>query len=234
MLWYKAWLETRSRFCIALVLCVAFCSELLVALPRNMAGKVDLMGLHGVNSALVFIWIFGVTLLMMGGLLRERANGSSSFTLSLPVSRLHLVTVRMVMGVMQSVVLAIVPWIAMLIVAGAAGKSEYLSQAGFHVFLLLAGGVVFLAFALLLSAVIEGEYTAPIVSLGAIILVAYTMSGKDLIPYSPVSFMTGLRYYSFRTSLLTGPLPWFPAVAFVASAVCLFIISVKVIQRRDF
>jgi hypothetical protein len=71
MLWYKAWLETRARFCIALVLCVAFCLELIVSLPGSMAGKVDLRGLHGVNSALVFVWILGVTLLMMGGLLRE-------------------------------------------------------------------------------------------------------------------------------------------------------------------
>lgn len=45
-----------------------------------------------------------------------------------------------------------------------------------HIYLLLASGIVLLTFALLLSAIVEGEYTAPIVSVGAIILLAYAVS----------------------------------------------------------
>jgi ABC-2 type transport system permease protein len=234
MLWYKAWLETRARFCIALVLCVALCCELVIALPRSGITDDRMTALHGVNFTLAFVWIMSITLLMMGGLLGERANGSSSFTLSLPVSRLHLISVRIAVGLIQGVALAAVPWVAMLVAAGVVGKGRSLSQAGFHVFLLLAGGVVFLAAALLLSSFIEGEHTAPIVGLGAIIMLAYILSGKDLIPYSPLSFMMGLQYYNYRTSLLTGSLPWLHAMVFVAVAACLFAISVKGIQRRDF
>jgi ABC-2 type transport system permease protein len=234
-LWYKAWLETRMRFCIALVLCVAFCSELVISLSRVGSGKVDLVGLHGVHYALVFVWILGVTLLMMGGLLRERATGSSSFTLSLPVSRLRLMAVRTVVGFFESIVLAAAPWIAMLILAGVGGEARrYLTQAGLQIFLLLAGGSVLLTIALLLSVLIEGEYTAPIASLGIIILFAYTFSGSDFLAYSPITFMTGLRYFNRLTGTLAGPVPWLPALAFIAVAVCLFTVSVKIVERRDF
>ena len=235
MLWYKAWLESRVRFVIALMLCVAFCSELIISLPRAGSGKVDLVGLHGVHYALVFVWILGVTLLMMGGLLSERAIGSSSFTLSLPVSRLHLMAVRTVVGFIESIVLAAAPWIAMLILAGPGGEvRRYLTQAGVHIFLLVAGGSVLLTTALLLSVVIEGQYTAPIASLGIIILLAYTFGGKDFLAYSPISFMTGLRYFNRLTGMLTGAVPWLPALAFIGVGICLFTVSVKILERRDF
>lgn len=235
MLWYKAWLETRIRFSIALVLCVAFCSELIISLPRVGSGKVDLVGLHGVHYALVFVWTLGVTLLMMGGLLSEKAIGSSSFTLSLPVSRLHLMTARTLVGLIESVALAAAPWIAMLILAGSNGEPRrYLTQAGFHIFFLLAGGSTLLTIALLVSTLIEGEYTAPIASLGIIILLAYTFSGNDFLAYSPISFMTGLRYFNRHTGALAGTVPWFPALAFIAVSICLFVVSVKIIERRDF
>lgn len=235
MLWYKAWLETRMRFSIALVLCVAFCSELIISLPRVASGKVGLVGLHGVHSALVFVWTLGVTLLMMGGLLSEKAIGSSSFTLSLPVSRFHLVTVRTLIGLIEGIVLAAAPWIAMLILVGLNGEPRrYLTQAGFHIFLLLAGGSVLLTIALLLSALVEGEYIAPIASLGIMILLAYTFSGKDFLAYNPISFMTGLRYFNRHTGDLAGPVPWLPALAFIGVAICLFAVSVNIIKRRDF
>ncbi len=235
MLWYKAWLETRIRFVIALVLCVAFCSELIISLPRPGLGKVDLVGLHGVHYALVFVWVLGVTLLMMGGLLSEKATGSSSFTLSLPVSRLHIMTVRTVVGFVESIGLAVAPWIAMLILAGPSGDARrYVTQAGLHILLLLAGGSVLLTSALLLSVFIEGQYTAPIASLGIVILLAYTFSGNAFLAYSPISFMTGLRYFNRLTGTLAGAVPWLPALAFFAAAVSLFVVSVKVIERRDF
>lgn len=193
------------------------------------------MGLHGVHSALVFVWTLGVTLLMMGGLLGEKAIGSSSFTLSLPVSRFRLMAVRTLVGCLESIVLAAAPWIAMLILAGLDGEPKrYLTQAGFHIFLLLAGGSVLLTIALVFSTLIEGEYVAPIASIGLIILLAYTFSGKDLIAYNPISFMTGLRYFNRQTGNLAGAVPWLPALAFIAVAICLFVLSVNIIKRRDF
>src|ERR1700727_581425 len=102
MLWYKAWLETRSRFLIALVGSVVLCSRLVVVfLGRGVPNQLNQV-LHATHETLAAVWLLAITLIMMGGLVRERAIGSSSFTLSLPVSRLRLMTVRMGMGLMEA------------------------------------------------------------------------------------------------------------------------------------
>ena len=59
MLWYKAWLETRSRFVIALVGCVAFCLMWVVEFgkgivaSRGQAGLFDLF--HAAHAGLCFL-----------------------------------------------------------------------------------------------------------------------------------------------------------------------------------
>ena len=234
MLWYKAWLETRSRFLIALVGCVAFCVRLVLILPRGGQPNESFLMLYGVHQGLVFVWILGVTLLMMGGLLRENAIGSSSFTLSLPVSRSRLTLVRTGMALVQATLLAIVPWISMLLTLNIAGRAHAIPQAGFHIFLLLGGGVVFLAASLLISSLVEGEYTAPIVTFGVIIMLVYALSGKKLIPYSPWAFMMGFGYIDRERPFLVGPVPWFHAAAFAVIAALLTMIAIRVIQQRDF
>lgn len=233
MLWYKAWLETRSRFLIALVGSVALCSRMVVIFLRNGAPSQLSQVLHATHETLAAVWLLAVTLIMMGGLLREKAAGSSWFTLSLPVSRLRLMSVRIGMGLMEAILLAILPWIAMLIAAKVADKTHFISQASIHVFLLLGGGVLFLAASFLISSFVEGEYTAPIVSCGAIIMLAYVLSGDKLRPYSPWAFMLGSEYFHWRTAQLA-PISWGFAGGFVAIAALMALVSIKVIQRRDF
>src|SRR6266540_3694656 len=91
MLWYKAWLETRSRFLISLLGTVALCTFSVYhgdkeALPYTQAPYYYFV-LRSAHYLLCMMWILAVTLLTMGGLVREKAAGTASFTLSLPVSR---------------------------------------------------------------------------------------------------------------------------------------------------
>jgi ABC-2 type transport system permease protein len=234
MLWYKAWLETRSRFLIALVGSVALCSRLVIIFLRKEAPTQLGQVLHATHETLAGVWLLAVTLIMMGGLLREKAVGSSSFTLSLPVSRLRLMSVRIAIGLAEAILLAILPWIAMLFSAKVAGKTPVIAQAGIHVFLLLGGGVLFLAASFLISSFVEGEYTAPIVSCGAIIMLAYLMSDDKFLPYSPWAFMRGSEYFHWRTAQFVGPIPWIHAGVLVAIAALMTLVSIKLIQWRDF
>ena len=234
MLWYKAWLETRSRFLIALVGSTVLCSRLVVVFLKNGAPNQLGQVLHATHETLASVWLLAITLIMMGGLLREKAVGSSSFTLSLPVSRLRLMSVRISIGVLEATLLAVLPWMAMLFAARAAGKMYFISQASLHIFLLLGGGLLFLALAFLISSLVEGEYTAPIVSCGAIILLAYELSDDKYSTYSPWAFMLGSAYFHWRTAQFVGPVPWLHALAFVAVAALLTISAIKVIQRRNF
>jgi ABC-2 type transport system permease protein len=238
MLWYKAWLETKSRFLISLAGMVALCAGFVFHLDRDVIYNVKVDYYYYVlfagNSMLVVMWLLAVTLTMMGGLLREKATGSSSFTLALPVSRARLITVRICMGLAQAFALAIIPWMAMLSIGSMVGKTSSISQAVYYLVLLLGGGMVFFAMAVLVSSLIAGEYTAPIVSFGVVIFTAVGLSSQQLRPYSPWEFMTGREYLNQQTNLLTFPMPWLQATIYIIFAGVLLAISVGVIQREEF
>jgi hypothetical protein len=53
MLWYKAWLETRSRFLIALVGCTVLCVQLVRTVPRTAEADEPFLLLRGVHFTLV-------------------------------------------------------------------------------------------------------------------------------------------------------------------------------------
>jgi ABC-2 type transport system permease protein len=238
MLWYKAWLETRSRFLISLIGMVVLCSVLVFHGDRNVIYDVKPDYYNYVffvsNSILVMMWVLAVTLTMMGGLLREKAIGSSAFTLALPVSRTRLMMVRIATGLIQAVALAVLPWIAIFSVGSIFGKTHSISQAAFYLVLLLGGGVLFFAIAVLVSSLISGEYTAPVVSFGAVIVIAVGLSTAALRPYSPWTFMTGSGYLNRQTNLLTWPIPWFQTAIYILLAVLLLAISLRLTQRHEF
>jgi len=238
MLWFKAWMETRARFLISLFGILALSSYSVFHGDREALSytKIDYFYavLHFGHSLLATMWVVAVTLLMMGGLLREKAVGASSFTLALPVSRARLMGVRIVVGLIQAMALVIVPWTAMFLIGRIFGKTQSLSQACSHVVLLAGGGLLFFAIALLISSLVEGEYTAPIVSYGIVIAIAVALSDKSLRDYSPWSFIVGDLYYDRHTSLLVGPIPWTHVAVYVLLSAFLALVSVKVIQRREF
>ena len=237
MLWYKAWLESRSRFAIVLVGCVAYCLLWVVEFGKGIVASRGQAGLYDlfdtVHAGLCFCWVLGVTFLMMGGLLQEKAVGSSAFTLGLPVSRLRLMSVRFGMGFVQAIALAVVPWIGMLAYGKVAGYQYSFWQLCFHVFLLMSGGAVYLTIAFLISSVVEGQYTAPVVSIGVSAVLVYALRDEKLALYNPGRFMVGSDGFSWRTGLLTGHAPLLHAAAFGVVAALLFMIAVKAIERYD-
>ncbi len=238
MLWYKAWLETRSRFLISLIGMVALCSVFVLHGDRDAIYEVGTdyynYVLFAGHSILVMMWVLAVTLIMMGGLLRERATGSSAFTLALPVSRTRLMMVRICTGLVQAILLAIIPWIAMFSVGGIFGKTHSVSQAAYYLVLLLGGGAVFFGMAVLISSLISGEYTAPVVSFGAVVVTAVALSSAALRPYSPWEFMTGSGYLNRQTNLLLLPIPWLQAAIYLFLAGLLLAISVRLMRQQEF
>ena len=73
---------------------VALCSVFVLHEDRNAIYDSDASYFNHVlfagHQLLVIMWVLAVTLVMMGGLLREKALGSSAFTMALPVSRRRL------------------------------------------------------------------------------------------------------------------------------------------------
>jgi ABC-type transport system involved in multi-copper enzyme maturation permease subunit len=239
MLWYKAWLETRPRYIISLVGIVFLCSYLVYSKERPggapMPGGDYTFVLLEAHMALATLWVLAVTLLMMGGLVREHAAGSSSFTLALPASRQRLMAARIAVGLLQAITLAVIPWCSMSLVASIVGKTFSIPQILFHVLVLLAGGSFFFAIALLVSSTVEGEYTAPVVSFGVVFAILIELGNGKLQRFSPLVFMFGrFEYRDKHTHLLHGPIPWVEMAVWVSLAFLLMWTAIKVIQRRDF
>jgi ABC-2 type transport system permease protein len=217
VLWYKAWLETRSRFLaslcgmtVILTFFVHHAESVISPLPKTDTYQIFFFA----NQYLVGFWILSVVLLGMGGLIRERAVGTSSFTLALPVS----------------------PWIVILLTSNLNAREFPISQAGFYATLLVSGGLIYFSLSVLISSLIEGEFTAPAVAYGLTVLSVMFFATDDRIrPYADVwRYMSGNNQLNKSTYLLTGPFPWTGFVASVAVAGALLLASVVVIQRREF
>jgi len=238
VLWYKAWLETRTRFLICLIgITALFAYEIYrmdsdVMSPVNAAFYNSVM--NGRYGQLTFWWLLAVNLLTMGGLLREKAVGAASFTLGLPSSRARLTVVRMATTLAQAMLLLVAPWGVIFVTARVFANTPPFSQALFHLALLAGGGVLLFAVAFLVSSVIEGEYTAPLVSGGLILAIGFQVDGRSLVHYNPVAFMMGGRFYDGHSGLLVGHVPWLQIAVYGLLAACLVLASVKALELREF
>jgi ABC-2 type transport system permease protein len=239
VLWYKAWLETRSRFLASLcvvtsVVVLAVHHEEYVLSPVPERDTYQL--LFFVHHYLMGLWMLCVVLLGMGGLIRERAAGASSYTLALPVSRVRLVAIQVAVGLLEAIGLAVIPWAAILLTTAIKDRPFPLSQAVFYVLLLISGGLVYFALSVLISSLLEGEYTAPAVAYGIMILSGVICANSEsLRPYADLwRFMGGNNHFNDSTYLLSGPFPWLGALAGISVTAFLLLASVGVVYRRDF
>src|ERR1700722_15721169 len=242
MLWYKAWLETRGRFLACLITLTLFCFIFVhhaqeIAFrgdgPLRPGGLADYYRLLFVNQQfLVIMWVVSAVLLGMGGLVREKALGISTFTLSLPVSRTRLFGVRVTLGIFQAAALAILPWCAVFLASMSAGLPIRVSQVSFYVFLLLGGGLSYFAMAIFISSFVEGEYTAPAISFGVVLLTAIAFDAW-LRPFSLWRLIAGDLSIDRRTYLLAS-FPWRGVSASLTAALLMLLLSLHRIRRRDF
>jgi hypothetical protein len=142
--------------------------------------------------------------------------------------------VRIALGAIQSVALAVIPWSCMFAVAIVNGKANSFRQMWFHLVILIGGGLVFFGMSVLISSLVEGEYTAPVVSFGVMLAMTIVMGDGVLRSSSPFGFINGVEFFDRYTGLLTGPIPWAHATTSVAVTAFLVALSVKVVQRREF
>jgi ABC-2 type transport system permease protein len=238
MLWYKAWLETRTRFLLALAAITLLAGQFIYrqvkdALPTSGPSYYSFV-LHNGHQIIVLLWIMALTMLMMGGVVREKAVGASSFTLALPVSRRRIMWTRIATGLVETVALAVIPWSVMYVIANAAGKPVAFEQAAIHVTLMLSGGVFFFAVAVFCSSLLEGEYTVPLVALGVLAGVAVGLNDPPFRTYSPWYMLFGTNLLDRKTQLLTGPIPWPIIAGFATLAVVILLASVAIVERREF
>ncbi len=179
MLWYKSWLETRSRFLIGLAVLMLTAAGAVIAYPRVVAllplvptvtvngelGRRIKEGAELIRTYRGYVWsqwlrqgmtnmlsLFAV-LLGTGGLLSQASGGGALFTLSLPISRKELLGVRAATGLAELMALAFVPPLLVPILSPAVGASYGVGDALVHGLCLFVAAAVLFSMACLLSTV---------------------------------------------------------------------------------
>jgi hypothetical protein len=255
MLWYKSWLETRWRFLTGAALLmssacgtVLFYPEVTRLLP--LAAKVDLGGEIGRQVAqatelardyrgyvwsqwfgknMPQLWTLFAVILGTGGLLSQASGGGALFTLSLPASRAALVGVRAAMGLMQLLVLAIVPSLLFPLLSPAIGQTYGLADAVVHGACLFLAGATFFSLAVLLSTVFSDVWRPALIALCAAVAVGlFEQLFRSWLPSSLFHVMSAETYFRDGTVLWTGLL-----VSVAASGVFLYG-ATRNIARQDF
>jgi hypothetical protein len=255
MLWYKSWLETRSRFLIGLVLLmfsavgvVMFYPRLLNLLPE--VNKVEVGGVLGrrikegaelARSYRGYVWsqwlrqsmtnmltLFAV-LLGAGGLLSQASRGGAVFTLSLPVSRNRVVAIRAATGLAELLVLAVVPVLLLPVLSPAVGETYGIGDALVHgACLFIAAGVVF-SLTFLLATVFSDLWRPVLIASGAAAVLGLC---DPLFPalsrYGLFGIMSGEVYFR------GGGLPWLGLLASAAASAAMLYAATRNIGRQDF
>jgi ABC-2 type transport system permease protein len=238
MLWYKAWMESRARFLMSLCLIVFFCLLFVHSAERNIGrGQIiEHYRLFSTSAALVAgLWVLVVILLGMGGLIRERAVGASSFTLALPVSRARITGVRISVGLLEAVVLGVVPWLTIFLISSLNHTPIRISQAGLYILLLLGGGLIYFGVAVLVSSLVESGSAGAAAAFVIMISIQIVFWSVDsLQPIAPWMVMDGERLLDRHTWLLSAPIPWLQVLVPLAVATLSLLAAVQAIQHRDF
>ncbi|HEX6627418.1 MAG TPA: hypothetical protein VF105_05665 [Gemmatimonadaceae bacterium] len=259
-LYYKAWLETRTRFYTAVVVTIAVCAFFTLAhtwIENNW--QRDLIEHPEYDYAAWFlramrdypfflyhfvyadffqkIWVFLAVLLGVGGLTREAAHGSAGFTLSLPVSRSRLFATRALVAVGELFALALIALIAIVLGSRAMRLPYPIDHGVTHLAILFAAGLVFLAASLCLTEFIEGENTPVVVALGGVGLLYFVM--QPYVDGAPLDWFA----VPFAVPKLMAGLPditsvadvaWLGLLASLAAAALLAAVGVVRTQRSDY
>jgi hypothetical protein len=254
MLWYKSWLETRSRFIIGLVLLMGSAMgavytypallKLMPAVPNIRAeGEIGRRILEAAELAREYrgyiwsqwyrqnlpqIWTIFAVLLATGGPFGQASKGSL-FTLSLPASRDRIVGIRAAIGLIELFVITLVPALLVSVLSPAIGQAYAFTDALVHAFCLFVAGAAFYCFTFLLSTVFNDIWRPLLIALGvAIVIGLCEQVPVDLARYGIFHVMSGEVYFR------TGVLPWIGLFATATLSAALLYGAAAITARRDF
>ena len=248
MLWYKAWRESRARFLLAAGAIVLYSAGVLASarssfpppeVPQLPYSAFVWAEFYGNGRAAAFAII--ALVLALGGLQRERAAGTATFTLVLPVSRGQLVRARLLVGVIELTALAILP--AVLVPALSpvlAGHPYPWSQSASYAALFLSWGVVWFVAGFVWSTLFAGEFTAVVAAVLTpfAYMTAYgavSRGGRRFFAANPFAMMTGgLDHGLGGRMLLTRPLPWLEMLVLAGVAATLALAAWRITVRQNF
>lgn len=168
----KAWCESRARFVVACAFVLGACA-VFVVFEATFRGRMVAVGGPPLTfpqyiddrifrSVVHALYLLLAVVLGLGGLARERGQGTLGFTLALPVPRERHHLARVAVGIGQLVVLAALP------VAIVAPTSYSLAAALGHAGAWVALALPIFAIGILISVAIPNEYAALAIAIVAL------------------------------------------------------------------
>ena len=255
MLWYKTWLETRSRFLAGLAVLVLSAgstvlvypqvAQLLPAVPetqlqgafgRQMREAVELsrtyqgyVWLEWFTNNLPKLWVLFAVMLGAGGLLSQASRGGAMFTLSLPVSRERLLGIRAGAALSELLILAIVPSLLVVLMSPSVGQSYSLVDALVYSVCLFIAGTVLFSLTFLLSTVFDDIWRPALIVVGMATCVSFMEQAiQGVSRYSLFGVMSAESYFR------DGAVPWMGLlITASASAAMLYLARINM-ARHDF
>jgi ABC-2 type transport system permease protein len=255
MLWYKSWLDTRSRFLVGLVLLVlSACGAVFyypqvlklmpVASTIEASGELGRRIREGVELASNYrgyVWsqlmrqsmtnlatLFAV-LLGSGGLFSRASGDAALFTLSMPASRNRVLGVRAATGLAELVALTVIPLLLLPLLSPGVGQRYSPVDALAHGACLFVAAATFFSLALLLSTVFTDLWRPLLLACGvAIALSLYETALRGQSSYGIFRLMSGEDYFR------TGRLPWLGLFSSVTASVAMLYAATRTITRQDF
>lgn len=244
MLIYKAWLETRWRFLAGLTLLLAIsifavfrASDIIPAREQFDAEHLSYAKYLWIllyKGYLQSLWILSAVMLGLGGLWFEKSNGVAGFTLSLPVTRRQLVLTRAIVGAVEVSILAVIPSLLIWAITPLAGYTFSLSEAVMHSLLMVGGGMIFYGWGLLLSHLMQNEFSVATLALSMCLVLYIAFNVLRVETYNPFDLMSGKHYLDPNTFLLHGGLPYLPLSVFFVITIIMVFVSLRIADSRDF
>ncbi|HEU4636456.1 MAG TPA: ABC transporter permease subunit [Edaphobacter sp.] len=245
MLWYKSLREIRNVTLVGMAGMAAAC-VLIVWNEKAMRWNADPQ-----LSYVAYIWksvynsigrdLFALLAIILGsgGLLQEKAQGTSGFTLSLPASRRTIVLTRAVIGYLGVLAIAAVPVLVVPLVSQYFGEIYPVEQSAGFFFLWAGCGAVFYGLTFLLAHRIESEYVSVLIAIPSLMLYGATLNLPWLARlqmFDLFSLMNGedMPFFNEGSHLLVGPLPWVALCTMLAMSAAFAIAAARRMQPLDF
>lgn len=247
MVWYKVWRESRVRFELGMAVVATLSLAYVLLAGRLMPGLTHQLPPIRTYDQYLYWEIFSGPVLMLmqilflllglGGLQRDRKQGTLGFTLALPVGRCRIVAWRALLGLLQVVAIAMVPILVLSAASPLAGERFALQHGLIFAPLWVIGGMVTYSLAFLFSVLFTSEFSGLGAAYGVFLIYQLTTRLPNMHPHllSVGDLMIGKlgNMINLETLEWTGAVPLTVLCEFAAVALCLLVVAAGVTCRQD-
>jgi hypothetical protein len=246
MLRYKAWLDSRLWFFLALFGLSAQVVAIYMSYPMDPATSFP-NGALGVTAAEMtrlrtgefrgYIWLrwFSTTMLLIWPLFALRfagtgfeEDGGREYLLSLPEKRRRIALSRLTVSAVQILAITVVPSLLVCAMAPLRGQHYPVGDALMHSALLIVGSLGLFGLTMFLRVITKD--VAAYLAVGCLVFLAglFTFVVKGFTPYSFFRVMNGADYFFYQQ------VPWTGLIANAIVGGMLIWLSIRVVEQRDF